>query len=91
MQEHQSEIACLLARISAEYEAAQRGLYGLASDSARHLFINTKMERMSRLHTQLYKLVGDDAIVMVAETLEQLPDSFQHEEVQAGVIEATHT
>lgn len=42
--EQRSEVASLLAQISAEYQAAQRGLSGLSSGGARHDFISAKTE-----------------------------------------------
>jgi hypothetical protein len=65
-----SEVACLLARIREEYEAAQRGLSGLASGTSQHAFISAKMENIGTLHTQLHDLVGDAAIAMIAEHFE---------------------
>ncbi len=67
--EQGSEVARLLAQINAEYEAAQRGLSGLACGTSRHDFITARMERMGQLHNQLQSLVGDMAIVMIAEQL----------------------
>ena len=69
-EEQRSEVAQLLAQISTEYEAAQRGLSGLASGTSRHDFITARMENMGRIHTQLQSLVGDDAaIAMIANQL----------------------
>jgi hypothetical protein len=68
-QEQRSEVARLLTQISAEYEAAQRGLYGMAYGTARHEFITARMENMGTLHTELQSLVGDAAIAMIAEQL----------------------
>ncbi|MBE3559174.1 MAG: hypothetical protein IMW89_08120 [Ktedonobacteraceae bacterium] len=68
-QEQRSEVARLLARISAEYEAAQRGLTGLAYGVSQHEFITARMENMGRLHSQLQSLVGDAAIAMIADRL----------------------
>ena len=72
-----SEVARLLAQISAEYEAAERGLGGLSLGSARHDFITVRMEQMSPLHTKLRTLVGDDAITLVAQQLDSLSDKPQ--------------
>jgi hypothetical protein len=69
MQQHQSEVAHLLAQICAEYEAAERALYGLAGGVSQHSFITTKMERMGELHQKLHGLIGDDAINMINEEL----------------------
>lgn len=68
-EEQRSEVARLLAQISAEYEAAQRGLTGLAFGTSQHSFITSKMERMGELHTELKTIVGDKAIAMIADQL----------------------
>ena len=68
-QEQQSEVAKLLSQISAEYEAAQRGLTGFAHGTSQHEFITARMEHMGQLHGQLQSLVGDTAIAMIAEQL----------------------
>ncbi len=68
-----SEVARLLSQISAEYEAAQRGLFGLASGTSQHEFITHKMEHMGQLHEQLHSLVGDVAIAMIADQLNSKP------------------
>lgn len=67
--EQRSEVARLLSQISAEYEAAQRGLTGLCYGMSQHDFITARMENVGQLHTQLQSLVGDTAIVMVADAL----------------------
>ena len=67
--EQRSEVARLLSQISAEYEAAQRGLQGLAYGTSQHEFITARMEHMGQLHSQLQSLVGDVAIAMIADQL----------------------
>jgi hypothetical protein len=67
--EQRSEVARLLSQISDEYEAAQRGLTGFAYGVSQHEFISARMENMGQLHTQLHSLVGDIAIAMIAEQL----------------------
>jgi hypothetical protein len=69
-----SEVKHLLMQISNEYEAAQRGLIGFAAGSSRHAFITSRLERVGQLHTELRKLVGDDAMPMIAEQLNAIPD-----------------
>jgi hypothetical protein len=71
--QQRSEVARLLSQISEEYEAAQRGLTGLACGTSMHEFITAKMERMGQLHTQLQSIVGDQATALVAEQLNSLP------------------
>jgi hypothetical protein len=65
-----SEVARLLTHIREEYEAAQRGLSGLAAGTSQHAFITAKMENIGTLHSQLHDLVGDAAIAMIAEQFE---------------------
>jgi hypothetical protein len=69
--EYGSEVARLLAQISAEYEAAKRGMSSFACGSARHDFISARMEHMGHLHRQLQSIVGESAIALIADTLSQ--------------------
>jgi hypothetical protein len=71
--ENRSEVARLLAQIGAEYEAAERGLKGLAAGTARHEFINHKMERIGELHASLHSLVGERAMLLIAGQFEAIP------------------
>jgi hypothetical protein len=75
--ENHSEVARLLKQIDLEIEAAQQGLSGLASGAARHSFINARLERMGELHDSLHTLVGEQAIVLIAQQLEALPDGAE--------------
>jgi len=71
--ENHSEIARLRQRIAEEYEAAMRGLSGLAYGTANHAFITSRMEQMGTYHETLQHLVGEqEATRMLAETLEAL-------------------
>lgn len=70
--EQRSEVARLLAQITAEYEAAQRGMTGLSLGTAQHAFITARMENMGQLHSQLQTIVGDAAIAMIAEELNNI-------------------
>ena len=67
--EHGSEVARLLTQISAEYQAAQRGLGAFACGTSKHEFISARMARMGRLHDQLQSIVGESAIALIADTL----------------------
>ncbi|MBO0793047.1 MAG: hypothetical protein J2P36_19155 [Ktedonobacteraceae bacterium] len=67
--EQRSEVARLLSQISDEYEAAQRGLNGLAYGVSQHEFITARMENMGQIHNRLQSLVGDAAIAMIADQL----------------------
>jgi hypothetical protein len=75
MSENQSEVARLLAQIGMEYEAAQRGLTGLAAGTASHEFITSKLERIGDLHCSLQALVGESATALLARHLETIPDA----------------
>ena len=68
--EPRSEVARLLAQISAEYEAAQRGLSGLAYGTSQHEFITARMEHLGQLHNQLQSIVGEAATGLVIDILE---------------------
>lgn len=65
-----SEVAALRQQIADEYEAAARGLHGLAN-VARHEFVTARYQRMGEIHKQLVDEVGEDAaIAIVAEVTE---------------------
>jgi hypothetical protein len=68
-EEHRSEVARLLTKITAEYEAAQRGLTGLAYGTSQHEFISARMENMGELHSELQTIVGDSAIALIVDAL----------------------
>ncbi len=68
--ENHSEIARLRQRIAEEYEAAMRGLSGLAYGTATHEFITKRMEQMGACHETLQRLVGEqEATRMLVQTL----------------------
>jgi hypothetical protein len=71
---HVSEVAALREQIAAEQIAARLGLEGLNSGTSRHEFITTRLEKIGALHQKLQNLVGDDAIALVAETMNAVPD-----------------
>jgi hypothetical protein len=66
---HRSEVATLLSKITAEYEAAQRGLTGLAYGTSQHEFISARMENMGQLQSELQIIVGDCAIALIVDAL----------------------
>ena len=71
MSENKSEVARVLEQIELEFQAAQRGMYGLAFGTAKHEFITGKMEQMGKLHEKLQTMVGEkEAVKLLAETLE---------------------
>jgi len=66
----ESEIARIRQKILTEYEAAQRGLLGFASGTARHDFITARTENIGVLHEELIGFVGpDQAMAIVANTI----------------------
>ena len=70
-----SEVARLLAQIREEYESAQRGLTGISSGSSQHTVINQKMENMGKYHEELRALVGDSAMELIVQVLNDAPES----------------
>ena len=76
-----SEIARLRQQIQLEYEAAQRGLSGLASGVARHDFIEARMEKGAERLLQLIQDGKHEEVVILMETPtwgleDSLPDTF---------------
>jgi hypothetical protein len=70
--ENQSEVAQLLGQIRLSYESAQLALHGPAI-VAKHEFITKHMENMEESRVVLAGIVGSDqAIKLVAETLENI-------------------
>lgn len=61
-----SDVARLMRQIEAEYEAAERGLHGLALGSAQHEFITRCMENMEGCRKQLAVMVGDQRATELA-------------------------
>ena len=55
-----SEVRRLLRQIDEVYKAGYTGLDGLSSGTARHIFINAKMERIGEYQKKLVSLVGND-------------------------------
>jgi hypothetical protein len=58
-------------QICLEYEAAQQGLYGLAQGTSQHAFITQRLENIAAHHVALKELLGEKAIEVLAEALEQ--------------------
>ena len=56
----ESEVARLMREIDEAYQAAQRGLTGFASGTARHDFIRAKEEHIALCHKELTTLVGSE-------------------------------
>jgi hypothetical protein len=73
--ENQSEVKAILGKIQEEYESATAALHGLAQGTCRHTFITARMENMQKLHVELQHHVGDVAIALIAERLEDAPNT----------------
>ncbi len=83
MQTQVSEVAAIREQIAAEHMAAKLGLYGLNAGTARHPFITARQENIGVLHEKSQGLVGDNAIALVAETLDAVPDTPTRSDVLA--------
>ena len=59
-----SMVAHLRQQIALEYEAAERGLVGMAM-TARHDFIQARMERIAEYHQVLVKELGEQEAIRV--------------------------
>ena len=59
-----SEVARLREQIALEYEAAQRGLVGMAI-TARHDVIEARMERIAEYHQALAREIGSQEAIRV--------------------------
>jgi hypothetical protein len=75
MQAPVSEVTRIREQIATEYMAAKLGLHGLSYGTSRHQFITARHERIGVLHQELHNLIGNEAIVLVAETLDALPET----------------
>ena len=69
-----SEVARLMRLIDLEYEAAERALHGFAVGTARHDFINMRMENVGICHKQLREMVGDQQAAVLLIQAEQERD-----------------
>jgi hypothetical protein len=80
-----SEVAQLLQRIEQEYQAAQWALTGLASGSARHDFINQRMENIGGIHEELKAQVGSaTAMNLMASSLWSLEEGTKVQDETCG-------
>src|SRR5215469_3068139 len=69
-----SEIAQIRETIAREYMAAKWGLTGFAQGTAKHAFITARMERIEAGRKALEAYVGGEAIALVVETLDTVPE-----------------
>jgi hypothetical protein len=71
--ENRSEVAAIRARIDQEVQAINNLMFGFAVGTARHNFINKKMECIQSYHEQLEPIVGEQvAIKIICDALEGL-------------------
>lgn len=71
--QNNSEVAQLLESIRLSYESAHLALHGPAI-VGRHEFISKRLENMQQDHERLRAIVGNEAIKLIAETLENVPE-----------------
>ena len=70
--ESKSEVTLLMQQITLEYESAQHALNGTIYGTAKHAFINKRLENMGHHHETLKQIVGEqEANKMLAELWEQ--------------------
>jgi hypothetical protein len=79
-----SEVARILEQIRLEYESAQLGMSGPAYGSSKHSFITARMEMVGQLHNELEALIGDGAIVLVINEMNQVDSLFASPEKSAS-------
>lgn len=65
IESNQSEIARLRQQIETQLVAMRHGLSGLSSGSARHAFINARMERIGACQEGLAGQLGENAANML--------------------------
>jgi hypothetical protein len=56
---NQSEVARLREQIELQLQAMQQGLHGLASGTARHAFIQARMQRIGAYQDDLARQIGE--------------------------------
>ena len=65
-----SAMARLMRQIDMEYEAAEQAMHGFSAGTARHDFINARMENVGMCYQELRQMVGDQqagALLLQAE------------------------
>ena len=68
---NQSEVTRILSQIQTEYQSATLGLSGLSQGTCQHKIITAKMEHIADLHIKLRGIVGDEAMQLIVNTLDQ--------------------
>jgi hypothetical protein len=78
--DHRSEVARLREQIAQEHQAAEWAVTGLASGTAKHLFITRRMERIGDHQQRLASLIGEQASMQIVCSIfegDPLPQSHQ--------------
>ncbi len=78
----ESEIAQIRETIAREYMAAKWGLTGFAQGATKHAFISARMVRIEEGRKALEAHVGNEAIALVAEILETVPEKPTRRHIQ---------
>jgi len=65
IESNMSEVARLREQIETQLVAMRRGLSGLSSGTARHAFMNARLERIGTCHESLTGQLGEDAANML--------------------------
>ncbi|MBV9021941.1 MAG: hypothetical protein JOZ71_14660 [Ktedonobacteraceae bacterium] len=86
MNQNCSEVARLMQQIAAEYEAAARGLTGLAYGAASHAFITARQENIAMHVQELRGQVGDQqAFALLSDLQVSVSETEQeHADVEKG-------
>ncbi len=81
-----SEVARLMQQIAAEYEAAARGLTGLAYGVANHAFITARQENIAMYVQELRGQVGDQQAFALLSDLQASSSEAEreHADVEKG-------
>ncbi len=73
--ENKSEVARLRAQIEQEHAASVWALSGLAEGTARHNFIQRRLEHIGIAHAGLIQLLGEErATALVCEIFDRTPE-----------------
>jgi hypothetical protein len=71
--QNRSEVAAIRARVDQDVQAINALMFGFAEGTARHAFINKRMECIQSYHEELEPVVGDQvAIEIICDALEGL-------------------
>jgi hypothetical protein len=78
-----SDVKAIRERIEQEIESTRSGMSGLSTGSARHEFIQDRLENMSRTYEQLEPLIGQDrAVEILSSVMERMYEQVKAVEEQ---------